>query len=167
MKIGITGGAGFIGSNVAFHFAKNGNEVRILDNFSRKGSAANVEWLQALLKNRVAFIKADTKKDFDALKNLAENSDILFHFAGQVAVTTSVQDPRDDFEANALGTFNVLEAVRHSTNRPVVIYSSTNKVYGKLADVRVEEGTDRYEMVDLKNGVPESMPLDFYSPYGC
>src|SRR5581483_9552797 len=131
----ITGGAGFIGSNVADHYLSVGEEVTIFDNFSRPGSERNRAWLQARHGNRLKVVRGDVRTAGPDLRDAAANADVVFHLAAQVAVTTSVTDPRHDFEVNALGTFNVLEAARQASSNPVVIYSSTNKVYGKLADL--------------------------------
>jgi CDP-paratose 2-epimerase len=106
-------------------------------------------------------------RDAQMLSQVVRDTDVIIHLAGQVAVTTSVKDPRKDFDSNALGTFNLLEAARLSGKKPVVIYASTNKVYGGMDDIWIEEKDTRYEYSKLKNGVPESYPLDFHSPYGC
>jgi CDP-paratose 2-epimerase len=167
MKVFITGGAGFIGCNLAKFYLDRGDAVIVLDNLSRKGAKKNLEWLQT--QGDFDFVKRDIR-DFSGLKdtfNKCGKIDVLYHLAAQVAVTTSVADPREDFEINALGTFNVLEAVRESGVRPVVIYSSTNKVYGEMTDVGVEEISGRYQYRGLPAGVPETRSLDFHSPYGC
>jgi CDP-paratose 2-epimerase len=106
-------------------------------------------------------------RDAQLLTTAVQDVDVIIHLAGQVAVTSSVQDPRDDFEANALGTFNVLEAARLSENKPIVIYASTNKVYGGMEDIQIKEKDTRYQYVKLLKGISESYPLDFHSPYGC
>ncbi|EKD63232.1 MAG: hypothetical protein ACD_51C00315G0003 [uncultured bacterium] len=167
MKILITGGAGFIGCNASAYFLGQGHEVTIFDNFSRKGTESNFEWLKSKYPN-VNVVRADIR-DADAIKKtVAEGSfDTVLHFAGQVAVTTSVTDPREDFEINALGTFNMLEACRLAPQKPIVIYSSTNKVYGGMEDIATIERNGRYEYRDLPAGVPENRILDFHSPYGC
>jgi CDP-paratose 2-epimerase len=167
LKIFVTGGAGFIGCHAAAYHVRRGDDVWMYDNLSRRGTDINRRWLESLGGERLHFIKGDIR-DYDALR-AALPSDIerLYHLAGQVAVTTSVKDPRYDFEANALGTLNVLEAVRQRCPEAVVIYASTNKVYGKLAHVRVMEEDTRYRFADLPNGVAEDCPLDFHSPYGC
>lgn len=161
----ITGGAGFIGVNTAASYLKKGDRVWILDNLSRIGSKLNLEWL---LNNfpKVKFIKGDVR-DFDLLKRSVLNKDIVFHFAGQVAVTTSVKNPIEDFEINALGTVNLLEALRGKNKEAILIYSSTNKVYGGMENAVLIEKKSRYEYKDLKYGVSEKQPLDFHSPYGC
>lgn len=179
MKILITGGAGFIGCNTAKKFIERGDEVIIFDNLSRKGTQSNIDWLRE--NGKFEFIKGDIRNYEDVKKVFVKNKDInvVMHFAAQVAVTTSVLNPREDFEINALGTFNILEAIREvyctgkvgrnhiSNNAPIVIYSSTNKVYGKMEHVEVIERNGRYEYKDLPYGVSESKPLDFHSPYGC
>jgi CDP-paratose 2-epimerase len=163
----ITGGAGFIGSNVADHYLSKSDRVTILDNFSRPGSEKNLAWLKARHGSRLKVVRADIRHDNRELLDAADDADVVFHLAAQVAVTTSVTDPRHDFETNALGSFNVLEAARQASSKPVVVYSSTNKVYGKLADLGIVERNGRYAYQDLKDGVCENRPLDPYSPYGC
>lgn len=165
----ITGGAGFTGANFASHYLDNGFRVVVFDNLSRKGSLENLEWLKRNPNaGNLEFIAGDIRFHPPALKAAVERSDALFHFAAQVAVTTSVTDPRNDFETNALGTFNMLELVRTSQGKkPPFFYSSTNKVYGGMEDVATVEGKDRYSYRDLPEGIPESRGLDFHSPYGC
>ena len=162
----ITGGAGFIGSNLVAHFVEAGHSVTVYDNFSRRGSESNLEWLKGLLGDSFAVERADIR-DAAAIARAAQGKDVILHMAGQVAVTTSVNDPRTDFEANALGTFNVLEAARAAGTQPIVMYSSTNKVYGGMEAARIVEANGRYVFADLPLGVPETWPLDFHSPYGC
>jgi CDP-paratose 2-epimerase len=167
MKIFITGGAGFIGSNSAEHFLEQGHAVTIYDNLSRKGGHANLDWLHGRHSGEsLRFIQGDIR-DNDRLIEAIQGSNAVLHLASQVAVTTSVQDPREDFEINALGTFNVLEAVRNHCPEAAVLYASTNKVYGGMESVEIEEQVSRYAYTDLDQGVPESFPLDFHSPYGC
>ena len=163
----ITGGAGFIGVNTAAYYLSRGRNVVVWDNFSRVGSEANAQWLRATFGDRVTVLRGDVRGLDQRFQEAVERSAAVFHLAAQVAVTTSVTGPREDFEVNALGTFNVLESVRLSHARPAVIYASTNKVYGKMSGVRVEEHGTRYAYADLPLGVPEEFPLDFYSPYGC
>ncbi len=166
----ITGGAGFIGTNVADHHLSAGRRVTIFDNFARAGTRENARWLVEKHGDRggkLTIVEGDVRDVESPLVRLADEADVLVHLAAQVAVTTSVKDPREDFEINALGTFNVLEAARASSSKPVVIYSSTNKVYGKMADVAVVERGGRYEYERVVGGIPESRPLEFYSPYGC
>jgi CDP-paratose 2-epimerase len=164
MRILITGGAGFIGCNWAARVLREGHAVTVFDNLSRRGTDANLEWLQA--QGTVQFIPGDVR-DAPALVAAARDQEAIYHLAAQVAVTTSVVNPREDFEVNALGTFNVLEAARLSGRRPLVVYASTNKVYGGMEEVRVMEAETRYAYADLPYGLPESQPLDFHSPYGC
>jgi CDP-paratose 2-epimerase len=165
MKILITGGAGFIGTHLAVRFSRSGHSLAVYDNLSRKGAAENLQWLRTQLPG-VEFIHADVR-DFGALERAARDRDAIFHLAAQVAVTSSVTSPREDFEINALGTFNVLEAARLSGRSPIVIYSSTNKVYGALQGARVIPEETRYRFADLPYGVSEEWPVDFHSPYGC
>ncbi len=163
----VTGGAGFIGSNLVHRLIQQGHEVVIYDNLSRPGCLRNVDWL-ATTHGFSAFrlIAADVR-NFDTLCRAMEGAQRVYHLAGQVAVTTSVHNPRKDFEENALGTFNVLEAARQVGDDPIVIYASTNKVYGGMEHVPIVEEATRYRYADLPHGVPETFPLDFYSPYGC
>jgi CDP-paratose 2-epimerase len=167
MKILITGGAGFIGCNIAKRYLEKGCEVSILDNLSRKGSEKNLEWLRGLGKIDLHKVDLSDADAAFAAVDRASKPDIIFHMAAQVAVTTSVTDPRSDFNANALGTFNLLEAVRHQGLDPVIIYASTNKVYGEMTDLGVTEKGGRYQYASLDKGIPESRQLDFHSPYGC
>jgi CDP-paratose 2-epimerase len=168
MRFLITGGAGFIGANTAHNLLKSGNEVFLLDNLSRPGSEKNLAWLEGI-HGEIPFFKVDVR-DFDGIKDVlkqAKTIDVLLHFAAQVAVTTSVENPREDFEINALGSLNVLEAVREMNLDPVILYASTNKVYGELAHLGVVKEENRYRYLSLPMGVPESATLDFHSPYGC
>ncbi len=166
MKIFITGGAGFIGCSLAHYHLKRGDAVVVFDNLSRKGAASNLEWLHAEAGAQLQFVQGDIR-DFDALR-AALPSDVarVYHMAGQVAVTTSVVNPREDFEINAWGTFNVLEAVRAVAPQAIMFYASTNKVYGGMEDVVVVEEATRYRYRDFPQGIPESQTLDFHSPYG-
>jgi CDP-paratose 2-epimerase len=166
MKLLITGGAGFIGSNLAAHFARAGHTITIFDNFSRKGAESNLAWLREEFDDVLTVVRGDIR-DYAAIQNAAQGQEAIFHLAGQVAVTTSVNNPRHDFEANALGTFNVLEAARAAGTNPAFIYSSTNKVYGGMEEAHVVDLGQRYGFADLPHGVPETWPLDFHSPYGC
>jgi len=166
MKYLITGGCGFLGANVAARILLQGGELAILDNLSRKGSVNNLEWLRA--QGKFAFHDRDIRSA-GAVTALVQGfqPDVVFHFAGQVAMTTSIRDPRLDFEVNLLGSLNVLEAVRLHRPSAVTIYSSTNKVYGDLVNLRCEEQRRRYALSDFPAGVPETIGLDFHSPYGC
>ncbi len=162
----ITGGAGFIGVNAARRFAKEGWQVTVFDNFARKGSELNFSLLQKDFPE-VKLIRGDVRSMEDLTKALAEPFNVVLHLAAQVAVTTSVVKPREDFEINALGTFNLLEAVRNCPRPPIVLYASTNKVYGGLESVGVVEQDKRYAFASLAKGVSEEQGLDFHSPYGC
>jgi len=169
MNVFITGGAGFVGCNLAAHHLAQGHAVTIYDNLSRPRTQHNLDWLHGVPHgDKLQFIKGDIR-DYDTLLNAvtAIQPDLLVHLAGQVAVTTSVKNPREDFEINALGTFNVLEAARAQAKPPAVFYASTNKVYGGMEEVAVELKGQRYQYRDLPNGVSEHQPLDFHSPYGC
>jgi CDP-paratose 2-epimerase len=165
-KILIIGGAGFIGVNAARYFASRGWEVTVLDNLARKGTDFNLEKLREDLPS-INFVKGDIRTDNELLLDLAEKNDVVLHLAAQVAVTTSVIDPKEDFDINALGTFNVLEAVRQSKRQPIVLYASTNKVYGGLEQFPVDESETRYSFRNGMSGVTEEVHLDFHSPYGC
>lgn len=164
MKILITGGAGFIGCNWAARLMTEGHDVTVFDNLSRKGTPQNLEWLKK--QGEVNFIHGDVR-DAAALANAAKGHNAIYHLAAQVAVTTSVTNPREDFEINALGTFNMLEAARLSGMKPVIVYASTNKVYGGMEDIEVAEDKTCWRYKDLPMGLPETYPLDFHSPYGC
>ena len=165
-KLIITGGAGFIGCHTANYFAKKGYEVVIIDNLSRKGSLHNLNWLK---KQHPLTLYKTNIQDNKAIKDIFKkenNLRAIIHLAAQVAVTTSVSNPINDFNINALGTLNILEAVRHFSPNSPFIYSSTNKVYGLLNKVKIIEGLKRYE-IENKMGISETEPLDFHSPYGC
>lgn len=163
----ITGGAGFIGSNYVERLLSRGESVTILDNFSRGGAPRNLDWLEKTFgRDSFRLIRGDVR-DASLVAEAALRSDVIVHLAGQVAVTTSVTNPRDDFENNALGTFNVIEAARLSGRNPILVYASTNKVYGGMDDVEVVEDVTRWHYKALPFGASESQPLDFHSPYGC
>ena len=163
----VTGGAGFIGSNFVHRLLARGEQVTIYDNLSRAGAARNLAWLEQEFGPRSFRLVTGDVRNADLLADSAREADVIAHLAGQVAVTTSVSNPRDDFECNALGTFNALEAARRSRRNPIFLYASTNKVYGGMEDVPVEEAATRWRYADLPEGCPESQPLDFHSPYGC
>jgi CDP-paratose 2-epimerase len=168
-NIFITGGAGFIGCNSADRFLTGGHPVTIYDNFTRRGGEANLAWLQEQHgSEQLNVIRADIR-DYDRLAEAmaAANPSAVLHLAGQVAVTQSVIDPREDFDVNALGTFNLLEAVRHHAPGAAVLYASTNKVYGGMEEVGIIQSGERYVYADHPYGIPEEYPLDFHSPYGC
>ena len=145
---------------------RRGESVAIFDNFSRRGSPKNVEWLHSECESSPEIIQGDLA-DSDAVQRAVASAEVIYHLGGQVAVTTSVLKPRLDFESNVLGTFNVLEAARASDRQPIVVYASTNKVYGALESAEVVEDEKRYHFKMLPYGVPEDWPLDFHSPYGC
>lgn len=166
MKYLITGGCGFIGCNFASNLLKRGDNVIVLDNLSRKGSEKNLDYLKSL-KKRFVFEKIDLSQDNKRLDSLVDKVEAVFDLAGQVAVTSSLVDPRYDFENNLVGTINILEAIRKSKKRPILIYSSTNKVYGDIGRIRTIELKKRYRFADLPLGVSETQQLDFLSPYGC
>ena len=165
----ITGGAGFIGSNLAERLlAEPDTHVRIFDDLSRRGVAHNLDWLMGLPgSRRLEFVKGDVRRAADVNAAASEATEI-YHLAAQVAVTTSVDEPRPDFEINVLGTFNVLEAARRSKRKPFVLFTSTNKVYGSLEGVPCHVDGTRYRAdATTFRGVTEAEPLDFHSPYGC
>src|SRR5215204_4917141 len=166
-RVLVTGGAGFIGSNLVNHLLGEGLDVTIFDTFLRRGAHENVAWLSTNHNSpKLRVVRGDVR-NFGAVQAVVEDADVIYHLAGQVAVTTSVADPRSDFEVNALGTFNVLEAARVTGRQPVIVFTSTNKVYGGMEHIAVEEQADRFRFSDLTNGVSEAQPLDFHSPYGC
>ena len=165
-KILITGGAGFIGVNAASSFAAKGWSVVVLDNLSRKGADLNLRWLSE--RYDIEFEKADVRDSEVIAQTFKRHQpDLTLHLAAQVAVTTSVVNPREDFDINALGTLNVLEAIRLHSPDTFFINASTNKVYGKMEELGIVECNGRYEYEKLMTGVPESRTLDFHSPYGC
>jgi len=163
----VTGGAGFVGSNLVEALLSEGRDVVIFDSLARRGSERNLAWLRSRHRDGRLRIVAGDVRDQSAVTVAAQDVDIIYHLAGQVAVTSSVADPRSDFEINTLGTLNVLEAARQSALAPIVVFTSTNKVYGGMEDVDVVERESRYEYLNFPNGMPESRPLDFHSPYGC
>lgn len=162
----VTGGAGFLGANMAAEVLARGESLAIIDNLSRTGARENLEWLHE--RGEFEFHHLDVRdatgvnvvlRDFDP--------DVVFHLAGQVAMTTSIEDPRSDFEINAVGSFNVLEGVREFCPDAVVVYSSTNKVYGDLSQVSYEEQATRWVASQYEDGFDEGLPLSFHGPYGC
>ena len=165
-QILITGGAGFIGSNLAHRLLSQGQAVRVFDNLARPGTKLNLRWLREQFGNRLEFVYGDVRNAEQVAAAVA-GADVVCHLAAQVAVTTSVLDPRNDFEVNALGTLNVLEAARRLDHPPIVLFASTNKVYGGMEDVRIGERNGRYVYLDLPSGISERQQLDFHSPYGC
>jgi CDP-paratose 2-epimerase len=165
----ITGGSGFIGANLAGRLLADGETVVLYDNLSREGVEKNFEWLRETYGSQVTLEVGDTR-DAKALAETVRNASAVFHFAAQVAVTTSLSKPRFDFEVNALGTLNLLDALRGMSDPPPLVFTSTNKVYGSLQDVELRERAGRYEPVDAglrATGIGEGQRLEFYSPYGC
>lgn len=166
MKLLISGGCGFLGSNLASDAMLRGDEIVIFDNLYRNGSRANLEWLQK--QGHFRFEHGDIRNSNDISRAIqAFKPDAIFHLAGQVAMTTSIADPRMDFEVNALGTLNLLEAVRKHAKDAAIIYSSTNKVYGDLEQYNYVESALRYECIEKPVGFDEKTQLEFHSPYGC
>lgn len=165
----ITGGAGFIGTNLAARLLSLGHRVRVYDDLSRPGVPGNVSWLRERHPERLEILQADVR-DRDAMREAVRGVCHVFHLAAQVAVTSSLQDPVHDFEVNARGTLNVLEAVRAQPAPPSVLYTSTNKVYGALGDlplVRVDERWVPADPAVRDRGIDEHRALEFHSPYGC
>lgn len=166
MKLLITGGCGFLGSNLASHAISQGIDLCIFDSLYRHGSQENLTWLRT--QGKFHFNHGDIRNANDVERVIRSFSpDMVFHLAGQVAMTTSIANPRMDFEVNALGTLNVLEALRQFAPQAGVIYSSTNKVYGDLEQYEYQELATRYSCVNRPNGFDETTQLDFHSPYGC
>lgn len=166
MKYLITGGCGFIGSNLAEEVMKRGEELFILDNLFRFGSADNLQWLRS--KGNFKYYPYDIRNVNDVETVIKEiKPDYIFHLAGQVAMTTSISNPRLDFETNTLGTFNLLDSVRKYSPDSVILYSSTNKVYGDFEYLNFIEEPTRYICEKYPYGFPETIGLDFHSPYGC
>lgn len=164
----IFGGAGFIGSNWAQHLLENTDaSVHLFDNLCRPGVRHNLEALVDAFgrSGRLQVTVGDTR-DAARVERAVRGASEIYQFAAQVAVTSSVADPREDFEVNVGGTFNVLEAARKSERRPLVLFTSTNKVYGAIGETMIRESPTRYEYRD-GGGVSEEQPLDFHSPYGC
>lgn len=166
MKLLITGGCGFLGSNLASHAIKSGIDVIVFDNLSRFGSTENLKWLQSI--GKFTFVHGDVRNKNDVTRLITKYMpDNIFHLAGQVAMTTSIENPQMDFEVNVGGSLNILEAVRLFNPDCGIIYSSTNKVYGDLEQFNYRETNTRYECIENPNGFDESIQLSFHSPYGC
>lgn len=166
MKLLITGGCGFLGSNLAVDALSRGDELVIFDNLYRSGSRENLAWLQG--QGEFRFEHGDIRNANDVTRTIRSfKPDAIFHLAGQVAMTTSIANPRMDFEVNAMGTHNLLEAIRTHVPEAMVVYSSTNKVYGDLEQYAYRETETRYECIDCPQGFDEKTSLDFHSPYGC
>lgn len=170
MKVLITGGCGFLGSNLASSYLQAGAEVVVVDALFRHGSAANLVWLESQAANgQFHFVQVDLANAEGVMSVFRRHApfDYVCHVGGQVAMTTSLQDPARDLQTNILGTFNVLEASRALSPEALIAYSSTNKVYGDLEWLRYEETDTRYYLPDYLEGIDESLPLDFSTPYGC
>jgi CDP-paratose 2-epimerase len=166
MKLLITGGCGFLGSNLASDALLRGDELVVFDNLYRNGSRENLTWLQT--QGEFTFEHGDIRNQNDITRVIQEfKPDTIFHLAGQVAMTTSIANPRMDFEVNVTGTHNLLEAVRQHVPNANVVYSSTNKVYGDLEQYTYVETESRYQCVEQPNGINEQTQLSFHSPYGC
>jgi CDP-paratose 2-epimerase len=165
----ITGGCGFIGTNLAARLLSSGQSVHVFDNLSRPGVHRNLDWLRAKYGKLLHVETADVR-DYSAIKRAVDNASQIFHFAAQVAVTTSITEPILDFQVNIQGTLNILEAIRTGSNKPPLVFTSTNKVYGDLKDILLRKKGIRYEPIDsmlLSKGVNEKRSLNFHSPYGC
>jgi CDP-paratose 2-epimerase len=165
----ITGGSGFIGTNLAHRLLSNGQPVLLFDSLARPGVEQNLRWLHDTHGSQVEIEIADTRNP-EAVRRAVERASQVFHFAAQVAVTTSLNDPLEDFEVNARGTLNLLEAIRAQPVPPPLVFTSTNKVYGSLEDIELRQRGLRYEPANptlRRAGVGEWRPLDFHSPYGC
>jgi CDP-paratose 2-epimerase len=166
MKYLVTGGSGFVGSNITARLIERGDHVVVFDNLSRSGAEANLEWLRSLGAHE--FVQGDIRDANDLETLLARiQPDVIFHLAGQVAMTTSMHDPRKDFEINVGGSINVLESARRHSPEAAIVYSSSNKVYGDLGGLKLIEMETRYAAPDFPDGIDETTPLDFHTPYGC
>ena len=166
MKYLVTGGCGFIGSNLAAEVLKRGEDLVVFDNLFRFGSNSNLEWLKT--KGKFKYYPFDIRNLNDIETVIKEEQpDVVFHLAGQVAMTTSISNPRLDFEINAMGTFNLLDSIRKYSPDTMILYSSSNKIYGDFEDLTFEEKETRYTCKEYPNGFDESLPLNFHSPYGC
>ena len=166
MRILITGGCGFLGSNLALYGINNGYEVFVLDNFYREGSKENLNWLRS--KGNFKFYEVDIVDNVKLSKVFKEvKPNIVFHLAGQTAMTTSLNNPLKDFQINTIGSLNVLESIREIDNNCKSIYASSNKIYGDLNYINIIEENSRYKAPDYESGFPESMKIDFSTPYGC
>jgi CDP-paratose 2-epimerase len=165
----VTGGAGFIGSNLADRLALEGHHVAILDALRRPGTERNIAWLKARHPSRITLAQADINNR-TAVGELVRDAAAIFHLAAQVAVTTSIEEPAEDFATNVGGTFGLLEAARRQDRPLPFLFASTNKVYGDLGDIALARENDAYVPLDTQirqNGVSEACPLSFHTPYGC
>jgi len=161
----ITGGCGFIGSNASDYYSKKGYKVIVYDNLSRVGSKENLKWLKQ--DKNIIIVKGDIRDNNKLEVTFRKyKPELVLHLAAQVTMVTSVKKPREDFEINALGTFNVLEALRKEAPEAALLYTSTNKVYGEMSDLETVEKEKRYEYKNF-NGISETRNLDFHGPYGC
>jgi CDP-paratose 2-epimerase len=168
-RVLVTGGCGFIGTNMVDRLVRSGAEAVILDDLSRPGVRDNLEWLQAQHREKLEFLEGDVR-DPEVVRRGLEGVERVFHFAAQVAVTTSVEDPRRDFAVNLGGTLNLLEEIRRLPEPPALLFTSTNKVYGDLEDLELVRQGRRYQPVHGERrdfGIGEDRPLHFCSPYGC
>ena len=166
MKYLVTGGSGFVGSNITARLIERGEQVVVFDNLSRTGADANLQWLRSL--GALEFVHGDIRNANDVETLFARvRPDVIFHLAGQVAMTTSMSDPRKDFEINVGGSINVLESARKHTPEAAIVYSSSNKAYGDLGSLKLIETETRYAAPDFPDGIDETTPLDFHTPYGC
>src|SRR6185369_1498545 len=166
MKLLITGGCGFLGSNLAAHAINRGDELVVFDSLYRAGSLENLAWLKT--QGTFRFVHGDIRNQNDITRLVQDfKPDAVFHLAGQVAMTTSIANPRMDFEVNVMGSHNLLEAIRLFSPETAVLYSSTNKVYGDLEQYGYAETPTRYVCSDRPAGFDEATPLEFHSPYGC
>ena len=166
MKFLITGGCGFLGSNLAAYLLEKNHEVIAFDNLYRAGSHKNLQWLNSFHKN-FQHIKGDIRNIYEIERSVKLKPDVIFHFAAQVAMTTSISQPYFDYETNVKGTINLLETVRKYSSQSIICFSSTNKVYGDLENLNYEETDTRYILKNFTNGLNESTPLNFSTPYGC
>lgn len=166
MRLLITGGCGFLGSNLAADALARNDELVLFDNLYRNGSQENLNWLRSL--GNFKFVHGDIRNQNDVLRLIREfKPDTIFHLAGQVAMTTSIVNPKMDFEINVMGTVHLLESVRLYCPDSIVLYSSTNKVYGDLEQFSYDETETRYRCIEMPNGFNENVQLEFHSPYGC
>jgi len=171
----ITGGAGFVGSNLTERLLREGHKVKIIDDLSRPGGKVveNLNYLQNKFSDKIKSKEFEFAQrsvtDLEALKTHFKNADVICHLAAQTAMTTSMSNPVEDFNANALGSFNVMEAARQAADGAVMLYTSTNKVYGDMAAAKIEAKATRYEFSDEKyrDGITEDFPIAPESPYGC